>query len=222
MAVRIAFFGDSIVHGTKDPTTLGWPGRLCAQAAADGHDVTMYNLGVRGDTSTTLRRRWRSEARRRLSAELHGRLVFSFGLNDALMDEAMRWRVQPSQTVANASAILDEASRWLPTLLVGPAPVDDGRLPPQGTDGHTWTSSNPRIRAVSDALAAVAERAGVPYLDLFAALETDAPWSRALAASDSIHPPQGYGRIAEIVAGWAPWQRLLAAEIHRSEREGMP
>jgi lysophospholipase L1-like esterase len=219
--MRICFFGDSIVHGTKDPTTLGWPGRLCARAAADGHDLTMYNLGVRGDTSTTLRRRWRSEARRRVSPELHGRLVFSFGLNDALMDERRRWRIAPRQTLANAEAILREATSWLPTLLVGPAPVDDGRLPPQGTDGQTWTSSNPRIRAVNDTLAEVADRAAVPFLDVFAALKADTRWAQALAQSDSIHPAQGYVRIAELVEAWAAWQRWLAGEPHRDEKEGM-
>jgi lysophospholipase L1-like esterase len=136
------------------------------------------------------------------------------------MDERMQWRVAPRQTVANATAILDEASRWLPTLLIGPAPVDDGRLPPQGTDGHTWTTSNARIQAVNATLAEVADGAGVPYLDLFAKLEGDARWAQALAASDSIHPPLGYERIAELVAGWSAWQGWFADEPHRPEKEG--
>jgi acyl-CoA thioesterase I len=219
--MRICFFGDSIVHGTKDPTTLGWPGRLCAGATAAGHDLTMYNLGVRGDTSRTVRRRWRQEAERRISPELAGRLVFSFGLNDALMDERGHWRVAPKRTIENAAAILRDAVTWLPTLMIGPAPVDDARLPPRGIDGLAWTSSNARIRGVSDVLADVAQTAQVPYLDIFGLLDGDARWKKALADSDSIHPPQGYPLIAELVAGWTPWQRLLMPNTERDQPGGI-
>lgn len=211
--LRICFLGDSIVHGTKDPTVLGWPGRVCAEAAAEGHDVTHYNLGVRGDTSLTLRRRWRQEAVRRIAPEMPGVLVFSFGLNDTLMDDRGRWRVTPDRTFENATAILTDAVAWLPTLMVGVAPVDDTRMPPQGSGTRQWSTSNARLRSTSDALATVAESAHVPYLDVFGRLIRDERWTKAIAASDSIHPPDGYPLIAELVADWTAWRRLFSQDI---------
>lgn len=51
MTIRICFIGDSITLGTGDAAMLGWPGRLGAIAWSQGHQVTVYNLGVRGETS---------------------------------------------------------------------------------------------------------------------------------------------------------------------------
>jgi lysophospholipase L1-like esterase len=208
--LRICFFGDSIVHGTKDPTTLGWPGRLCAGAIDAGHDITMYNLGVRGETSEGVRRRWRDEAERRISPEMSGALAFAFGLNDSLVDRDGSWRVKTHRIRENARAVLSDAGRWLPTLMIGPAPVDDTRMPPQPADAVRWATDNERIRSVSEILADVATEADVPYLDVFGSFVGDGRWQAAITASDSIHPPEGYVLIAELVAAWDAWRRLLA------------
>ena len=47
--IRIGFVGDSITHGTGDETLLGWTYRVGQAEAAKGHDVTVYNLGIRAD-----------------------------------------------------------------------------------------------------------------------------------------------------------------------------
>lgn len=77
--MRLCFFGDSFVNGTGDDDCLGWVGRLCAAERRVGRDLTVYNLGVRRDTSDDILRRWRREAEARLPPGCGGRLVFSFG-----------------------------------------------------------------------------------------------------------------------------------------------
>ncbi|MEK9967464.1 MAG: GDSL family lipase, partial [Rhodospirillaceae bacterium] len=57
--LRICFIGDSITVGSGDAGFLGWPGHLCVAETARGHDLTLYNNGVRGDTSAMIRPRWR-------------------------------------------------------------------------------------------------------------------------------------------------------------------
>src|SRR5205823_5133772 len=81
-ATRICFLGDSYVSGAFDPDCLGWAGRICAAARARGHDVSLYNLGIRGETSVQLAARWRGEASKRQSPLQEERLVFEFGMND--------------------------------------------------------------------------------------------------------------------------------------------
>src|SRR5262245_46811519 len=79
--MRICFIGDSLVAGTGDPEYLGWAGRISAAARRRGHDVTCYNLGIRGNTSAQILARWRSEAEARFVEGQDCRLIFSFGVN---------------------------------------------------------------------------------------------------------------------------------------------
>ena len=109
-SLRLCFIGDSIVNGTGDATMLGWTGRVCAAAADSGHDITHYDLGVRGDTSTLIKARWRAEAASRLPDGFKAALVFSFGINDCVHLDGVR-RVVPDETLSNTRAILAEARK---------------------------------------------------------------------------------------------------------------
>src|SRR5205085_5888467 len=100
-AVRICFLGDSFVSGAFDPECLGWAGRICAAARARSHDVSHYNLGIRGETSVQLAARWRGEAAIRQSPLQEGRLVFEFGMND-VREVNGRMQVSEAETLATA------------------------------------------------------------------------------------------------------------------------
>src|SRR5690349_13574317 len=124
--MRICFIGDSFVNGVGDDSGLGWIGRLGVALRAAGCDLTLYNLGVRRDTSADIARRWRAEAEARLPEGVDGRLVFAFGTNDGTPGEGPgRVRVPHAESLANAEAILGTARAWRPTLMVGPLPVGD-------------------------------------------------------------------------------------------------
>jgi lysophospholipase L1-like esterase len=209
MPIRVCFIGDSITNGYGDETMAGWPARVSAAANAAGHDVTAYNLGVRADTSELIRVRWRDEASRRLPDELNGALVISFGINDCAQLDGVR-RVEPARSEANARAVLAEAKAWLPTLFVGPTPIDGARSTPQLLPGHTLEIGNEPIEAMSKTLGAVAAELQVPYLDLFTRLSAEARWRDTMARGDGVHPPTaGYALIGGIVAAWAAWRALL-------------
>jgi lysophospholipase L1-like esterase len=195
--MRLCFLGDSFVNGTGDPECLGWPGRLCQAANRDGHVVTYYNLGIRGETSAELRRRWREEVRRRLSSEHDGRLVFSFGVNDTTAAGAAT-RVALAASLDNGRAILEAARQAYPLLLVGPPPV--------AGDAH-----NARIAELSERLARLAGALDVPYLEVCAALRTSRNWLAEVAAGDGAHPGAGgYAELAQLVDRWPAWRAWLA------------
>lgn len=204
--LRICFVGDSLIAGTGDDQYLGWAGRLCAAERAKGHDVTLYNLGVRGDTSTLIAARWQAECAARLRPPYSGALVFGFGVNDVGEELAGKPRVPPDETVRAARAILREARAWLPTLMVGPAPIDEaktlmtaGPVPPD--------FRNEKIARMSRTLAGVAAEVGVPYLDLYSLLGTDPAFMRAVTAGDGVHPTAaGYAIMATTIGTWLPWR----------------
>lgn len=195
-SIRVAFVGDSFVNGYGDPEHRGWVGRVCARARGRGHDVTGYNLGIRGDTSADIAKRWEAEVRARLVDGDGALIVLSFGVNDCVERDG-RARVAPAETIAHAGAILDAAFLLAPVLFVGPPPVADD-------------AANGRIESLGAALAAVCADRAVPFLETFAPLRRSAAWMGEVAAGDGAHPGAGgYADMAALVESWEPWASRL-------------
>jgi lysophospholipase L1-like esterase len=196
MSLRIAFIGDSFVAGTGDPQHRGWVGRVCAAATARGHDVTGYNLGVRRDTSADVRSRWRDEAAARLPDAYARLLVFSFGVNDAVVEDGRR-RVPIDATTANTRAILTEARHFAPCLFVGPPPTAEDEL-------------NASIAQLDTGLASLCGALEVSYLTVFAALRDGSRWVEEAASGDGVHPGAiGYAALGDLIEHWLPWRQRM-------------
>ncbi len=205
--LRVCFIGDSITNGTGDTGFLGWPGRLCAAEVDAGHNLTDYNLGIRGDTSADIVPRWHDEVAARLSPLLHCAIVFNFGINDAT-EENGEIRVSMGQSIKNARALLSEAKLMHSTLWIGPSAVDDSRMPLMTETGETRDKRNARTADYNLGFKALADELDVPYLDMLAKTINDADWHGLL--SDGLHPgPAGHQKMAEIVMGWIGWRALL-------------
>src|SRR3954468_8388553 len=95
--LRVCFVGDSFVAGTGDPEHRGWVGRLAAATTAAGRVLTLYNLGVRRQTSEEVAARWAGECAARLPPGADCRVVVSVGVNDATEENGQR-RVAPEQS----------------------------------------------------------------------------------------------------------------------------
>lgn len=188
----ICFFGDSLVAGTGDPACLGWVGRVCAPLAASGRALTVYNLGVRKDSSRLLLERWEDECGRRRLEGWETRLVFSFGTADAAIRDGRR-NAPPQETGANARALLARAAGAYPTLFVGPPPVADAE--------HSRRNAE-----VNSLLGTACAQAGVPYLDVYSRLAGDGAYLDDVRAGDGVHPrATGYGILAGFVGRWPGW-----------------
>lgn len=209
-ALRICFVGDSITTGTGDDEFLGWPGRLCAAERRRGHDLSLYNLGIRGDTSEMIAARWRAECEARLPAIHPAALVFSFGINDTAREADGGLRVGHDRSVATARAILAAAKAWKPTLMIGPTPILQKTLTLSLNPSQPREVQDARIAAASSAYAGVCKELGVPFLDLFAPLSADSRFRKSMAAGDGIHPTApGYAAMAELIGQWPAWRKWL-------------
>ncbi len=197
--MHICFIGDSFVNGYGDPNYQGWPGRICSAASARGRDVTCYNLGIRRNTSRDIAARWRDEAPHRLPQGKDGRLVFSFGANDTVIENGQR-RVGDNEALANLQAILAQASTLFPVLMVGPPPVENA-------------DHNRRIGQLSVLFQSASEQMGLSYLDAFTPLSQSALWISEVSAFDGAHPRAGgYEELASLVENWLAWQAWFPVE----------
>ncbi|MBT7248702.1 MAG: lipase [Rhodospirillaceae bacterium] len=205
--LRVCFVGDSITNGTGDTGFLGWPGRLCAAEVAAGHDLTDYNLGIRGDTSAEIGPRWRTECEARLPASLNGAVVFNFGLNDATEQDG-EIRVPMGQSIKNVRTMITDAKALYPTIWVGPTPVDETRQPMITDTGDSRDKRNRRTADYNLGFKALAYELEIPYLDMMSKLINEADWPSLLA--DGLHPnPDGHQKMAGLVGAWDGWRKLL-------------
>jgi lysophospholipase L1-like esterase len=196
---HVLFFGDSHTLGVGDPQALGWVGRVCARAAAEGVPLRACNLGVGGQTSVEVVSRWRAEAAPRLPAPGDGeaRVVFAFGVNDATLEDESR-RCSREQSLGALDAALAAAEELgIRPFVVGPAPVEE-------------EEDNERIAELSGAFGELCAERAVPYVEPLAELRGSPSWRGEVAAGDGAHPgAAGYVELAEIVlaAGWLEWLR---------------
>jgi lysophospholipase L1-like esterase len=203
--MRICFIGDSFVCGTCDPRCLGWTGRICAAACGQGHDITYYNLGIRGETSIDIETRWFADISSRLPHYCDGKIVFSFGVNDTAIANG-KTRVEFEKSLENTRYILNSAKEIFPVLMVGPPPVLDA--------DRTLVIDN-----LSTEFAKICDELEVPYLDVCTPLQESEIWQKELAANDGSHPrAAGYAELARLVHNWDGWKAWFK-NINISDKE---
>jgi acyl-CoA thioesterase I len=183
--IRLLVLGDSLSAGYGLPHDDGFEVQLQAALRAHGHDVTIIDGAVSGDTS--------AGGRARLDWALGDgadAAIVELGANDGLRG------VDPADMEANLTAILDNlAARHIPVLLTGMY------APPNF--GPDYESA---YRAVFDRLG---RRPGVLYDPFF--LEGVATVT-SLNQADQMHPnPKG---VQQIVARILPLVEKLLAEAH--------
>ncbi|MDP3855952.1 GDSL-type esterase/lipase family protein [Phenylobacterium sp.] len=193
--MRLIAFGDSMVAGAGDPDHLGWIGRTLAGRRA----VTIYNLGVRRETSGDIAARWRAEALPRMVDYEPMRMVFSFGVNDCHLEEG-RPRLSQAESLKNAQAILTGGAELCPVLLVGPPPVVDPGV-------------CARLEGLNETLKALAARLRVPFIDVLQPLMADGLWQAEALAWDGAHPGAGgYQRMADLISVHPAWIAFTLAD----------
>jgi acyl-CoA thioesterase-1 len=195
--VGLVFVGDGLVAGVGDPKGQGWVTRVVGRTRHPELALTAYNLGVRGDSTADVGRRWVEETPPRWAGRTERRLVVSVGTEDA-----RRGVTLARHRLALANILDEAASRAISCFVVGPPPPPD----PELADA---------LDTLVTAQADVCGRRSVPFVDTFHPLLGHEQWHTDLAAGPIAgHPGQaGYGLIAWLVLhhGWYEWLGVPAA-----------
>ena len=190
----VCFIGDSLTQGIGDQRALGWVGRL-AQASfahdpARPRNLTVYNLGLRGESSVAIQARWRGDTDRRRRNGEDMAFVFSFGAADGLH------KVPHEDTLRASRDILGTAASLGRTLYISPPPAFD----------PAWSA---HIKNVGGVLRGICAEISVPTFDFHAPLAADAKYMASLEP-DGIHPDTaGYDRMAALLRGFGPLAELM-------------
>nr|CRH04415.1 Conserved protein of unknown function. Putative lipase. Putative hydrolase [Candidatus Magnetococcus massalia] len=189
---RCCLFGDSFVAGIGDPTGQGWSGRLFAPLLAQGTPITVYNLGIRRESSRQIAQRYSQEARPRFAMGDWFGSLFSFGVNDTVILHSQP-RLGQQESLSHAASLARRAAQFGAVSFIGPPPVDD-------------PAQNSRIQALDAAMGQMLGAMQIPYCSVFAALVESAVWMDEVKKGDGSHPAAaGYGEMAQVIMEWPEW-----------------
>ncbi len=212
---RICFVGASHTEGMGDEAGLGWPGRLWQAYQGSVQEFVPYNLGIRGQTLSQVKKRARSECNARLIQSMGPLILIGTGANDlsrfADGDYKGQFRTPRRSLLRSLETLIDELSEMAPVLVIGPPPVDEAQMPYQMTNGVRFDFSNEDIEAGSLLYQDQCREQDVPFLNLFEQLKDSPGYRRALQEGDGLHPTgHGYQLCADAIDQWFPWQRSLS------------
>jgi len=137
---KICIFGNSITYGACDIEFGGWVQRLrkfLDEKAKQNPQLyfDVYNLGVSGDTTEDLLKRFEIEAKARLAELDEGEdaiIIFAIGINDSqYIHDKASLRVPEREFRENIKKLINLAKKFTSKLIfVGLTPVDETKTTP--------------------------------------------------------------------------------------------
>jgi lysophospholipase L1-like esterase len=199
---RIYVFGDSITYGAWD-SQGGWCDRIKRKLHALKIDrpeikLQMFNLGIGGETSRALVKRFANELQTRHRPEWPAVVVLATGANDTRYTTTEQEPAVPeAEFRANLTKLIDLAREYTAQiLLVGLAPVQNDPQPFKDT-----LFSNALLQKYDDSLTEITREQTLPKVELFAAFQAA---DTNLHSSDGVHPSDlGHEVIERLV-----WEKL--------------
>ena len=197
----IYVFGSSSAYGSGDPEG-GWVSHL--RRTLDPMSLengvaksVIYNLGVSGETSDGLRKRFSNELEARLKAKKQAIIIFAIGGNDAaFMPSVGRFRVEADRFAENLASLVMEAKTAGRVIVQSLTPVNDTVTEYRPTRDRS--KANRHVEAYNLKLKAICQGLTVPVVDAYSAfMQHD---HRVLLSVDGVHPnAQGHRLLAELM-----------------------
>lgn len=204
----ILIFGASGAFGIGVDPKLGWVGRLKSDFEPKEKYNAVYNLGVPGETSSDLLKRFDIEAKARIKKRWPKdkyAIVFSIGTNDSASREKDGEPTNNIDTLSrNMRELVSKAKEYTDRVLVmGLWPVDEERVQPY----EAYYFLNERIKKYHEAIKAVCQELSVPFLDKFEEVY-NSDYKPLLL--DGIHgTEEGYQRLYELVKNWLEENKII-------------
>lgn len=209
MKKHICFVGASTVEGLGDSTGQGWVGRLAAKYRGTPAEFVPFNLGVRGNTAGMMAERAAAECKARFFRKDRSAIVLSASINDTAYLNGQGPRTPQRTMVRHFEENIDELSGIADLIVIGAGPILEHRLP-MAFYGYDFAFKNEAIKEAETLFAEACAERSIPFLATFDALAGNSAYQAALDAIDGVHPSgDGYQIMADQIANWDGWQRLV-------------
>ena len=210
----ILIFGASITWGAWDKEQGGWANRLKLyydrQTIDSNFDnkAYVYPLGVSGDTSYDLLKRFKGEIEDRIEEDQDTLIMLSVGLNDSQVNLASNQnRISPENYKKNIKQLTDIASKFTnKVLIVGLTPVNESRVNPTPWIPD-WGYANEQIEKYNQILANICKTNNLGFIDILADFSKQ---SGKLLSTDGLHPnSEGHNLIFNLLKNYLADNQLL-------------
>jgi acyl-CoA thioesterase I len=178
MEKKICIFGASSTWGAWDPEKGGWVNRLRLYLESQDSYFELYNLGVSGDTTNEILKRFDVEA----EARKPDILIFSIGDNDAVYIKSQDKHLVPLQKYEeNVQILIDKSKKFTDKIfLLGSKGVDESKTTPIPWE-KDYSYKNEDLMAYNKKTKEIAEKNGIHFLDFFGSLNNE-------DFDDGLHP----------------------------------
>lgn len=210
--MNLLIFGSSITWGAWDREG-GWAQRLksfCdSKAVETNYDnyTAVYCLGVSGDNTTDLLKRFDTEVKARQDEEEDMLILIEIGVNDSqfVLDEN-RHRVTPEEYRKNLLTLVNKSKQYNASLIfVGLTPVDSRVDPTPWTPGKTYRLEF--VKKYEEVLRGVSQEQQIPFVELMSKFPKD-KYQELL--TDGLHPStEGHRIIYEEVKDYLEQKQLI-------------
>lgn len=208
MRATILVLGASEVWGAFDDYG-GWVERLKVfsnkKYLSDyNHYSPVYNLGISGDTTGHMLKRFEFEIKERLKEEKNALIILSFGGNDiSLIGPEKKLRVAYEESEKNIKAILEKSQEISNTVIVkGPHKIDEKRTNPVVWD-KDLSLNNSDGEKYNELIKKVCRECGIHFIDMFDLLANE-------DLLDGVHPnTEGHRKLFEKVKDYLLENKLI-------------
>lgn len=210
---QILIFGDSITWGAWDEEG-GWVHRIKKDIDKKviesnfNYYNTVYNLGISGDETDNILKRFEPEIVRRLDENEEAVIIFAIGVNDSQYINAERQHRVPLERFKQNLEKLTQLARKHSNkiIFIGLTPVDDSLLDPTQWDIDN-VYKNEYVEKFNIALEEFCIKEGLPFIKVFEPFMTK-DYKNLLI--DGLHPnSKGHKLLFELVKNHLVSKRLI-------------
>lgn len=206
----ILCFGDSITFGRIGPSNKGWCERLKNGFESKEIYNYVYNLGIPGDTTHELLKRFDSECSARATKNRKGDkslIIFSIGINDSkwrgkISDESKQMTIKIYKK--NILKLIKKSKNYTRNIMfIGLTPVDEKRTLPFEDTNFT----NERVKKFNDTLKQLCTDNDVLFLDMYDLMKN---YNISEIMSDGLHPnSKGYNIMFRYINNFIQDNKLI-------------
>ncbi|MFT4244271.1 MAG: GDSL-type esterase/lipase family protein [Candidatus Woesearchaeota archaeon] len=204
----ICVFGDSLTFGRGDNINSGWCEKLKRNFESQDYYNCLYNLGVCGDTTEYILKRFDVETKSRIRLKREGDryiIIISVGLNDSrLVGENKTPQTEIKKFEENIQVLIQKAKKYtFEIMFIGLTPVDE--LLTLNYEDTTFT--NERISKFNEIIKSSCQKNNILFFDMF---ENFSKLNYQELLGDGLHPnSQGYEEMYKLIKEFLFKQKVL-------------